>query len=269
MKYLSEFLSLSMELCKEAGSAILDIYAKVDIAHSMKSDNSPLTLADLASNRILYQGLSRTNIPILSEEGKKIPYEIRRDWKLFWLIDPLDGTKEFINKNGEFTVNIALIQNNSPILGIIYAPVKNLLYYAVKGEGTWKEGTGEKNRIICTRSQDDSNLKVVISRSHNSEEARHFLNSLNRYFNNISLIEAGSSLKFCLLAEGLAHLYPRFGPTMEWDTAAGQIILEEAKGTVLELETYKPLQYNKRSLTNPYFLALSNLDKSFLSGVFK
>lgn len=260
---IEAFLELSIKLSREAGRAIMDIYNEGDISFSSKSDNSPLTLADIASNRVLMDGLSRTALPVLSEENKEVPYEVRKDWKEFWLIDPLDGTKEFIKRNGEFTVNIALIKDNRPVLGVIYVPAKDILYYGIKGEGSWKVENDKKKRLICSNTI-DKGLRIIGSRSHFSKDTEDFLKRLSRYFRGMSFVQAGSSLKFCLLAEGVADIYPRFGPTMEWDTGAGQLILEESGGKVLDAHSLKPLMYNKRDLTNPYFIATGQVVLHFL-----
>lgn len=263
---LRELLKLSIRLSLEAGKEILRIY-EGENSVDKKSDDSPLTLADISSHRIISDGLSSTDIPLLSEEGKDISYEVRRNWQYFWLIDPLDGTKEFIKRNGEFTVNIALIHASRPVLGIIYAPVMRLLYYALKGEGAYKTLVGEDGNLdkiisgaqrLPLYSRDILSRRIVASRSHMSAETEAYIIKLKDKFKEVSFLSAGSSLKFCLIAEGSADIYPRFGPTMEWDTAAGQIIVEEAGGTVLEVETGQPLVYNKRDLKNPYFIVRSH-----------
>lgn len=259
---LRKLLELSIGLSIEAGREILRIY-EGDFSIEKKSDSSPLTLADIKSHRIISDGLSSTGIPLLSEEGKDIPYEIRRRWDFFWLIDPLDGTKEFIKRNGEFTVNISLIQGSRPVLGVIYAPVTGLLYFALKGKGAFMASINNSNveaiiahaRRLPLNSRDkSSSLRIIASRSHLSAETGAYINKLKDRYRDISFISAGSSLKFCLVAEGKADIYPRFSPTMEWDTAAGQTIVEEAGGEVLDAETGQPLKYNKETLNNPYFV---------------
>lgn len=264
---LHELLKLSIRLCLEAGREILRIYEE-EFSIDKKSDNSPLTLADINSHRIISEGLSLTGIPLLSEEGKDIPYEIRKRWDFFWLVDPLDGTKEFIKRNGEFTVNIALIKGSRPVLGVIHAPVMRLLYYAIKDKGAYRALTDEDANIekIISGSQKlplyskeiASYIRIVASRSHLSSETEAYINKLKGKFKDLSFLSAGSSLKFCLIADGRADIYPRFAPTMEWDTAAGQAIVEEAGGRVLEAETGQPLVYNKKDLKNPYFIAISD-----------
>ena len=257
---------------KRAGEAILEVYDS-DFAVEQKDDKSPLTLADKKSNEIIENVLEQTitvnnsTVPILSEEGKEIPYDERIKWEYFWLVDPLDGTKEFIKRNGEFTVNIALIHKHKPVLGIIYIPVKDVFYFAAINFGAYKlENSGiltenlsieeliDKSQKLPLNSNDKTTLTVIGSRSHTSEEFTEFVKQLNQKHENVEFISSGSSLKLCLVAEGKADVYPRFGPTMEWDTAAGQAIVEQAKGTVMETETNKPLNYNKNNLLNPFFI---------------
>ena len=257
---------------KRAGEAILEVYDS-DFAVEQKDDKSPLTLADKRSHEIIEKVLEQTitvnnsTVPILSEEGKEIPYDERIKWEYFWLVDPLDGTKEFIKRNGEFTVNIALIHKHKPILGIIYIPVKDVFYFAAANFGTYKlENSGiltenlsieeliDKSQRLPLHSNDKTTLTVVGSRSHTSEEFTEFVKQLNQKHENVEFISSGSSLKLCLVAEGKADVYPRFGPTMEWDTAAGQAIVEQAKCTVMEAETNEPLNYNKSNLLNPFFI---------------
>ena len=257
---------------KRAGEAILEVYDS-DFAVEQKDDKSPLTLADKRSHEIIENVLEQTvtannsTVPILSEEGKEIPYDERIKWEYFWLVDPLDGTKEFIKRNGEFTVNIALIHKHKPVLGIIYIPVKDVFYFATINFGAYKlENSGiltenlsieeliDKSQKLPLNSNDKTTLTVIGSRSHTSEEFTEFVKQLNQKHENVEFISSGSSLKLCLVAEGKADVYPRFGPTMEWDTAAGQAIVEQAKGTVMETETNKPLNYNKNNLLNPFFI---------------
>ena len=257
---------------KRAGEAILEVYDS-DFAVEQKDDKSPLTLADKRSHEIIENVLEQTvtannsTVPILSEEGKEIPYDERIKWEYFWLVDPLDGTKEFIKRNGEFTVNIALIHKHKPVLGIIYIPVKDVFYFAAINFGAYKlvnsgiltenlsiEELIDKSQKLPLNSNDKTTLTVIGSRSHTSEEFTEFVKQLNQKHENVEFISSGSSLKLCLVAEGKADVYPRFGPTMEWDTAAGQAIVEQAKGTVMETKTNKPLNYNKSNLLNPFFI---------------
>ncbi len=234
----------------KAGEEIMKIY-KEGFEVDLKSDNSPLTKADLASNEIICSSLRKLypDIPIISEENAQTPYEIRKEWEYLWLIDPLDGTKEFIKRNGEFTVNIALIHNQTPIAGVIYAPVLKELYKAQKGKGAYKND----KKINPTKQKRDT-FRVVASRSHLSKETQEFINSI-KTDKKIEIISRGSSLKFCLIAENQADIYPRLSPTMEWDTAAGDAIVRECNKEVVRYEDNKPLIYNKEDLRNPWFIA--------------
>ncbi len=257
---------------KRAGKAILEVYDS-DFTVEQKDDKSPLTLADKKSNEIITEVLEQTKtvnnatVPILSEEGRDIPYDERRKWEYFWLVDPLDGTKEFIKKNGEFTVNIALIHENRPVLGIIYIPVKDIFYFAAINFGAYILENSEiitdalstkelmdKSKKLPLNNNNNSPLTIVGSRSHTSEEFTEYVNKLKEKYGNVEFISSGSSLKLCLVAEGKADIYPRFGPTMEWDTGAGQAIVEQAEGRVLEIQSNEPLSYNKSNLLNPFFI---------------
>ncbi|MEC4676886.1 MAG: 3'(2'),5'-bisphosphate nucleotidase CysQ [Nitrospirota bacterium] len=269
---------------KNAGNAILEVYNTPNFIVEHKDDRSPLTLADKESHRIIADRLSVHPLnlfPVLSEEGRDIPFEERKSWDLFWLVDPLDGTKEFINRNGEFTVNIALIDKDRPVLGVVYVPVKDIFYYCAVGIGAYKlsmgraamdeqaEGGGSRyfEGLINASERldikekfyggegDASGISVIGSRSHMSKETEEYINGLKDRYGGVEFIAAGSSLKFCLVAEGSADIYPRFGPTMEWDTAAGQAVVEQAGGKVLNMESSEPLKYNKENLLNPYFVA--------------
>jgi 3'(2'), 5'-bisphosphate nucleotidase len=240
----------------EAGAKIMNIYQNADFSKivDFKADNSPLTLADKEANLIIEAKLSRiSSIPILSEEGREISYEERKNWNLFWCVDPLDGTKEFIKKNGQFTVNIALIENNQPVLGVIYAPAYDILYFAKKGEGAFKREAGKTTALATLKK--NSNWIAVGSSSHAAPEE---IELLTKYPVTKS-IAIGSSLKFCLLAEGKADIYYRHNPTMEWDTAAGQAILEISGGKMLN-DKKEAFLYNKKSLTNTGFLCLAHKD---------
>ena len=245
-----------LKISSEAGLAILEIYNK-DFDVEYKQDNSPLTLADQKSNQIIISRLIELypKIPYISEETKQTPYEQRKNWEYFWLIDPLDGTKEFIKKNGEFTINIALIYKSEPILGIVYAPVKDKLYYALKGQGSYKiEGEQAPEQIHARKNISFDKLVVVGSRSHAGKELENYINEMRQQYKTIEFIAAGSSLKFCLVAEGKADIYLRTGPTMEWDTAAGHIIAVESGKEVLQFKNGNPLIYNKRDLLNSWFI---------------
>ncbi len=241
-----------IEIVIEAGKAIMDIYHTDDFGVEMKSDNSPLTKADKASNKVITESLREfyPDIPIISEEEKEIPYENRKNWRRFFLVDPLDGTKEFIKRNGEFTVNIALIEDGYPVFGIVSAPVLDDIYIGTKGEGAFKITKGVKEEIKVNQNTGEG-IIAVQSRSHAGEAEKEFLAK----FNVVESISRGSSLKFCMVAEGKAHLYFRGGPTMEWDTAAGQGVVEAAGGMVEN--GGRRFIYNKESLLNPGFLVSS------------
>lgn len=243
-------------IAKKAGDEIMRIY-QLDFDIEFKKDNSPLTQADIKSNEIIINNLKSLypDIPVLSEENKKITYKIRKNWEYFWLIDPLDGTKEFIKKNGEFTVNIALIHKDTPVLGVIYVPALNLLYYAQKDKGAFKQEKDKKlQRLPIYNHPNNDTLKVIVSKSHYNQETKEFVNNLKNQYENIEFINIGSSLKFCLIAEGKADIYPRLALTMEWDTAAGLAIVEQAGGEIVEFKTQAPLKYNKKNLLNPWFI---------------
>ncbi len=252
-------IELIIDLCLQAGGAILDIYNNPDCYDvKEKQDQSPLTHADLASHDIIEKGLAALtpDIPILSEEsGSYAQYNVRKNWQQFWLVDPLDGTKEFIKRNGQFTVNIAFIQNNKPIAGVVYAPVLKTVYYGEQGKGAFKRVANNSPIELPMVDATGKVLKVVVSNSHLSDKAVQYIDQLKREKQqSIETVRMGSSLKLCLVAEGKADQYPRLGPTMEWDTAAAQAIVEAANKTVSVWGTDKPLQYNKEELVNPYFL---------------
>lgn len=244
-----------IEIAINAGNAILEIYKK-DITVEIKSDNSPLTIADKNANEIIVAGLQNLNnsIPIISEENKLIAFSERQHWTKCWIVDPLDGTKEFIKKNGEFTVNIALVENGIPILGVVHVPAQNITYYAEKDKGSFKIENGITSILKIRTLAEDGILKIVGSRSHQTPELLEYVELQKTKFANVDFVAAGSSLKFCLLAEGKADVYPRLGPTMEWDTCAGQIVATEAGATVLQFENNEALLYNKENLLNPYFI---------------
>jgi 3'(2'), 5'-bisphosphate nucleotidase len=261
----SSLIERIKEVVLDAGNSIMRIYNNSsNINFLLKEDKSPLTEADRLSHKILSESLKKIlNIPILSEEGKNIPYKERKKWKVFWLIDPLDGTKEFLKKNGEFTVNVALIEKNNPILGFVYAPAKGVIYYGGRNIGALKEtDSGSETLNLRNYKKNINTLKVVVSRSHINRETENFLKLLNVPYETMSV---GSSLKICYVAEGIADIYPRLGPTMEWDTAAAHAVLKYAGGklvkynagikTLTELNNLSELTYNKPDLTNPYFIA--------------
>jgi len=258
---LSDLLNTAITASIEAGQAIIEIYHSDQFEIQIKSDSSPLTKADLAAHTIIVSHLENTNIPILSEEDADIPFEIRSEWKRFWLVDPLDGTKEFIKKNDEFTVNIALIENGVPILGVIYLPVFESIYFAHKDIGSFFNDNIKNldvHNIINTSHKLPHKLPsvytVVGSRSHMNEQTQDYLAKLEQEKGKIKIISKGSSLKLCMVAEGSAHEYPRFGPTMEWDTAAGHAIALFSGATITQDDQKTNLKYNKKNLLNPYFI---------------
>jgi 3'(2'), 5'-bisphosphate nucleotidase len=245
-----------LTIAEDAGKATLEIYNReFDIEE--KDDRSPLTEADKKSNEIILDGLIQhyPDIPYISEETKQTAYEERREWNHFWLIDPLDGTKEFIKKNGEFTINIALIEGQKPILGVIYVPVKDIFYYSVHGKGSFKiENGSDPMPISANKENSREKLVVVGSRSHGGEALNDYLDKKRKEYSEVELISSGSSLKFCLVAEGKADIYPRTGPTYEWDTAAGHAVVLESGKSVYDFETEDPLVYNKENLLNGWFI---------------
>jgi 3'(2'), 5'-bisphosphate nucleotidase len=242
-----------LDIALEAGQAIMGIYQRKDFEIEIKRDNSPLTLADKESHRIIFQQLQQaySDIPIISEESKTIAYHTRRLWTRFWLVDPLDGTKEFIKRNGEFTVNIGLIENRRPALGVIYVPALDTLYFNENSREAFKIEKGAQKHSIHVNPHIEEGMVAVQSRSHSSEQEQQ----LFKQYDVKSYLEKGSSLKFCLVAEGKAHLYYRHGPTWEWDTVAGQAIVEAAGGTVTSVGS--PMLYNKKTLKNDSFLVRS------------
>jgi len=246
------YLDPVISIAKAAGAAIMEVY---DGDHQVeyKDDRSPLTAADKASHAVIVAGLKQyfPEIPILSEEGAGVPYDVRRQWDRFWLVDPLDGTKEFIKRNGEFTVNIALIEQCRPVAGVVYVPATDVLYWGDVEKGAWMmHGTDEPVEIRVRKPDHVAGLTVVMSRSHPSPELESYL----RQYQIADALPVGSSLKLCVVAEGRADLYPRLGPTMEWDTAAGHAVVVSSGGSVLTLDG-TPLSYNKENLLNPHFVA--------------
>ena len=244
-------------LARNAGAAILEVYG-TEFSVDTKDDSSPLTEADRRSNAVILEGLTRLypDIPVISEEARTLPYEERRDWDQFWLVDPLDGTKEFIKRNGEFTVNIALVRDGVPVLGVVYQPVGDHLYWASKGTGAWKSSEGGEPVHLegGPHYLEKPEVTVVASRSHLTDDVRDFIADLEANGKTVEFLSAGSSLKLCLVAEGSADVYPRLGPTMEWDTGAAHAIALEAGRQVLEHGTGTALRYNKENLLNPYFI---------------
>ena len=273
----SDHLTTALQAAFKAGQAILDIYnSDIDFDIETKSDNSPLTIADKRSHSVIIDCLNRTipssagTIPILSEEGTSIPYIERKDWGDFWLIDPLDGTREFIKRNGEFTVNIALIHDSGPFLGVVYVPVKDTMYYACKTIGAYKLVNcgllmvdGKEKEPLDTIISNSQKLPatvhhqaytVMASRSHMNTDTENFISSLKKQHGEIKVMSAGSSLKLCQVAEGIADMYPRLGPTMEWDTAAAHAIVRAAGKMVAIFNSDEELTYNKENLLNPWFV---------------
>lgn len=246
-------------IVKRAADAILEVYAGDSYGIKVKTDDSPVTLADLAANDIICEGLAalQPSFPFLSEENMEIPYAERSNYEYVWLIDPLDGTKEFVKKNGQFTINVSLIHHNRPVLGMVYVPVEQALYYAVAGQGAFLELPDKPVcRLQCGKIRlSDKGLRIPCSLSHINSDTKNFI----QQFDEAVLMPRGSALKFMMLATAEADVYPRLAPTMEWDTAAPQIILEEAGGKVLNVDTMEPLTYNKESLVNPGFVAYSTV----------
>ena len=253
---MKELLEIAKKAAVEAGAEILRIYndPSQDFGIEKKADNSPLTLADKAAHHCVMCYLQDTGIPVLSEEGQHLPYEQRKDWQRLWVVDPLDGTKEFIKKNGEFTVNIALVEDGFPVMGVIYIPVTDILYYGIVGEGAWKASSASMAESLPLKKSDERPFTVVASRSHMNAETEEYISRLRKNHDNIQLVSSGSSIKICLVAEGSADAYPRFAPTMEWDTAAGDAIARAAGKRVVDAQIGKPLVYNKEDLHNPWFL---------------
>lgn len=244
-----------------AGKTILDIYDSGDFGIEAKADNSPITLADKAAHKIIMETLETMEYPILSEEGKSIDYQERKGWTKFWLVDPLDGTKEFIKKNGEFTVNVALIERGKAKSGFVYAPLLGEFYLGINGvlalKFSLKAGDHIKELPATAKKlmvqEPNQEVLVAASRSHFNKETEDYINQLKKQYSKVELISKGSSLKFCMVAEGTSHIYPRFSPTMEWDTAAAHAIVNGAGGKVMTPEG-KELRYNKESLLNPDFI---------------
>ncbi|MBW4698761.1 MAG: 3'(2'),5'-bisphosphate nucleotidase CysQ [Aphanocapsa lilacina HA4352-LM1] len=255
----TQLIQQVVNLARRAGEAIMEIYNQADVGTVYKEDNSPLTQADLVSHRLIVGELTKLtpDLPVLSEESRSKPYEERRTWSRFWLVDPIDGTKEFIKRNGEFTVNIALIEDGEPVAGVVHAPAVQTTYWSARGLGAFKQTAAAAAQPIRAAVPASAPMLVVASRSHSGAETEAFLAKL-RELGDIDVISIGSSLKLCLVAEGAAHLYPRYGPTMEWDTAAAHSVVVEAGGTVTNLKG-ETLQYNKADLLNPYFAVLGDL----------
>lgn len=294
---MKDALVVAIKASLMAGSAIIDIYESADdFEIQKKDDDSPLTRADRAAHDVISEilmGASSSITPhLLSEEGRDIPYEERKNWEYFWLVDPLDGTKEFINRNGEFTVNIALIHKDTPVLGVVYVPVKQILYFAVEGIGAYRFGNSEKvkseavirNEVKSETVKSDEfsineiirnseklpvstkhstahsspltvhSITIIASRSHMNDETMKFVEDMKKQYQHVELVSAGSSLKLCMVAEGTADVYPRLGPTMEWDTAAAHAVVQYAGAQIYTYPEQDRLVYNKQDLLNPYFV---------------
>lgn len=274
----NDYLSLAVETALKAGDCLLNHFHSSRLRElniGYKEDQSPVTIADREANNIILKNLSRTTIPVISEEEIPISYDIRSKWELIWIVDPLDGTKEFINGSDEFTVNISLIRDQAPVLGIIYCPAKGLLYFSsldLKGAFRYLFNYGEpvdvdliiRHAERLSGGSDQKEIIFLTSRSHTNDATRIYLEDLKKKFGPASILYKGSSLKFCMIAEGTAHVYPRLGTTYEWDTAAGQAILEAVGGQVLNIQDQQPLKYNKPGLFNPGFVAFSKTVKPVL-----
>jgi len=274
MQNRSEWLYTAIKGALAAGEAILEVYASADMQVEKKSDDSPLTLADRRAHNIIKTAIGVFDIPVLSEEGRAIAFAERRRWPRMWIVDPLDGTKEFIKRNGEFTVNIALAEAGIPTLGVIFVPVADSLYFADSDRGAFRldgcrkagiDGDGAdaggrlaaliKNALLLPLKRDKNRpFTIMGSRSHATPELEAYVDAMRRKHGEVDFISAGSALKICRVAEGRADVYPRLGPTMEWDTAAGQAIAEASGARVLRRDDGRPLTYNKENLLNPWFI---------------
>jgi 3'(2'), 5'-bisphosphate nucleotidase len=252
---LCKYLTVALSAAEHASKLILEVYNSDNFEAEKKGDDSPLTIADKKGHDAIAEILKSTGLPILSEEGKSIDFNERKNWDYFWMVDPLDGTKEFIKRNGEFTVNIALIKNGRPVLGVVAVPVNGEVFYGYEGGGACVIKEGKETKLAPRKSVDltQEGLVVVASRSHMSPETEEFISKLK----SPKLVSKGSSLKFLLLAEGKADLYPRYAPTMEWDTAAAHAIVNAVGLKVYEYGTTRELSYNKPNLLNPFFLVAS------------
>ena len=272
---LKQYLKIAIDASLLAGEKILEVY-NTNFRVDFKEDCSPLTEADRRAHIVIAETLFKTNLPLLSEEGKNIPYKERKDWKTYWLVDPLDGTKEFISCNGEFTVNIALMNQGKPIAGVIYIPVTDVLYFGAKDMGAYRIKNFSENysaeifleKIMATVEKLPLNtprteVRIVASRSHLNEQTLAYIEKIKLHHPSVEIVSRGSSLKFCLMAEGLADVYPRFGTTMEWDIAAGHAIAESSGAFILNEENNEML-YNKKDLKNPGFIVYRDVD--FLDG---
>lgn len=265
LKPMTDLLNTAMRAAHEAGQVILEIYESGDFDVELKGDSSPLTRADRASHDVIMRHLATTDIPVLSEEGREMPYAERRGWEQLWIVDPIDGTKEFIKRNGEFTVNVALVDSGKPVLGVIYVPVSGELYVGSAEAGAFKAVIPATSSCpdfeafmasanALPRPKGDRTFTVVASRSHMSPETADYIETCKAEHGEVATISKGSSLKLCMVAEGLADRYPRFAPTMEWDTAAGQAICMAAGFDVIDQQTGETMAYNRENLLNNWFL---------------
>ncbi|PRY95960.1 3'(2'),5'-bisphosphate nucleotidase [Marinilabilia salmonicolor] len=261
---MQQLTKTAIEAALAGAAEIMDVYDNHDFQVQTKEDNSPLTIADVRAHNIIKSHLEKTGIPILSEEGAKIPYDERKGWSRFWLVDPLDGTKEFIKRNGEFTVNVALIENGTPVLGVVYAPVLQQIYFGNLEDGAFRAqhiSPAETPDSILSRTeklpvtQERTTLNVVASKSHLNEETKNHIAQMEQSSDRpVKTVSIGSSLKLCLVALGEADIYPRFGPTMEWDTGAGHAVVKAAGKKVMQVDADEELVYNKENLLNPFFV---------------
>lgn len=264
---MNKLTIIALEAALEAGREVLKVYNSSDFNIRIKSDDSPLTEADLKSHQVIDNALEQSGIPVLSEEGVELAYSERKDWEQLWIVDPLDGTKEFIKRSGEFTVNIALVERRRPVMGIVFAPYIGWLYWgdesgaykAVLPDDWQKQGVTEissnlKSELLPTGTP--KTMTAVASISHFSKETESYINVLKEREGTVDIVSRGSSLKMCLVAEGVASIYPRLGPTMEWDTAAGQAVVEAAGGKLYDWQTKEPMVYNRRDLLNGWFLTV-------------
>lgn len=265
---MEQLLQIAVKAAVEAGKAIMQVYNSGDFGIETKADSSPLTLADKAAHDIIQSYLLKTNIPILSEEGRHEEYGTRKHWEQLWIVDPLDGTKEFVKKTGEFTVNIALVQNSYPIAGVVFVPVTGELFCAGTGKGSFKVQlhrdwiNQEDINILASQKlpihKPNKKLRIVASVSHRSIETNQFIQLLEQKYGQADIVPVGSSIKLCKIAEGSADVYPRLGPTMEWDIAAGQVIAEGAGAYVLDWSTQSRLKYNRPELLNNWFVVATD-----------
>jgi len=261
---LEKLLAIALNASLKGGQEILNVYNS-DFAVEMKEDKSPLTMADKNAHEAIDELLTKTNLPVLSEEGSQVAFDKRKEWEIFWMVDPLDGTKEFVKRNGEFTVNIALIKGQQPIMGVIYVPVKEVLYFSTPDQAYKVENVKPGEHIedlasmmnrgtLLPKKQEKKVFTIVGSRSHMSEETETFISEMKNQHGEVTIVSMGSSLKLCLVAEGEADVYPRFAPTMEWDTAAGHAIALGAGKQVTNHITKQPMVYNKENLLNDWFI---------------